>query len=364
MQAVVETRGWLDRVVIDDDRLRADGWAVSIGAGPVDGFTVASGGRALRIGALEMGLPSGDVQAAHPGIDGVAQCRFRFDCVLDRDARAVVGERLLEVRPIVGGHVGRLMCSVPAPSLPVPPAEFVGPIGGGSVTALAFHFLPLFVDLGGLSRTARVLDAGCGPGRMAYGLAYYLDARGSYEGFDIVPEWIEWAQREIGGRRSNFRFDWAGIHNLMYNPRGTVEAAEFEFPQANDSIDFAFLTSVFTHMRWREVSHYLAELHRVLQTGGRCFCTWFLLNAESRSLVEAKRSSRDMRFPLDHDCFTANAEVPEEAIGFPEPALAGLIEEHGFRLVSRSYGNWCGRTLITSPTDLLTYQDVLVLQKV
>lgn len=48
------------------------------------------------------------------------------------------------------------------------------------------QFLQYFIELGGLKPSDRVLDVGCGIGRLAIPLTQYLDARGGYAGLDIV----------------------------------------------------------------------------------------------------------------------------------------------------------------------------------
>ncbi len=82
-----------------------------------------------------------------------------------------------------------------------------------------------FRDLGGLKRNDRVLDVGCGIGRMAGPLTAYLSRKGSYEGFDIVPHGIEWCTANITRRFPRFRFQLADIRNKWYNANGRTGAA-------------------------------------------------------------------------------------------------------------------------------------------
>src|SRR5688572_22585232 len=103
------------------------------------------------------------------------------------------------------------------------------------------------IQFGGLQPHHRVLDVGCGVGRMAVGLTDYLTPPGSYDGFDTVPEGIEWCQRQITPRFPHFRFRHADVYNEHYNARGRFTASEYKFPYADDSFDFVFLASVFTH---------------------------------------------------------------------------------------------------------------------
>lgn len=235
------------------------------------------------------------------------------------------------------------------------PPRWLNPIGDGNFESTGAEFLDYFIRLGGLEPSHNVLDVGCGIGRMARPLTKYLTT-GSYEGFDIVPLGIEWCQKNITPRYPNFRFTLADIRNREYNPHGLVPATEYRFPYDGGHFDFAFLTSVFTHMRPPEVSRYLAELSRVVVPGGRCLATFFIVNPQSRELMKAGRSSLDLSHALP-SCWTTNPQVPETAIGYDEHEVARLISENSFALQSLSYGKWCGGA------EYLSYQDVAVFAK-
>src|SRR5689334_17165570 len=70
------------------------------------------------------------------------------------------------------------------------------------------EFLSFFRDYANLQRNHRVLDVGCGCGRMAIPLLSYLD-RGSYEGLDVDPKSIEWAAQRITSGHPHFHFQLA-----------------------------------------------------------------------------------------------------------------------------------------------------------
>src|SRR5689334_5794395 len=238
----------------------------------------------------------------------------------------------------------------------VPPKllEFVG---GGDFAAIGNEYLDYFRTLGHLSPDDRVLDVGCGIGRMAIPLTRFLSAKGSYEGFDIVPHGIEWCRRRITPRFANFNFRCVSVRNDDYNPRGESAASSFRFPYQDRSFDFVFLTSVFTHMIPADAEHYVAEIARVLRPGGRVFGTWFLLNDESRRLIAEGRSSLAFSHAIDGG-MTVDADILGQAVAIEESRVRSWHARGSLAIEQPiHYGRWCGRT------QFLTYQDVCVARK-
>ena len=84
----------------------------------------------------------------------------------------------------------------------------------------------------GLTSSSRVLDIGCGYGRLAAAMPDYLDANGSYDGLDIVPDAIRWCEANITSPLGNIRFKLANVFNKEYSQNGTVNAAEYRLPFA------------------------------------------------------------------------------------------------------------------------------------
>ena len=69
---------------------------------------------------------------------------------------------------------------------------------------LGKEFFRFFLDIGKLKPGEKVLDVGCGLGRMAMPLTGYLKDGGSYEGFDIVAEGINWCKENISNKYPAF----------------------------------------------------------------------------------------------------------------------------------------------------------------
>lgn len=227
-------------------------------------------------------------------------------------------------------------------------------VGGMDYRKTGLEFKDLFVRYGGLKPEHRVLDVGCGIGRMAAPLTEYLTGGGEYHGFDIVEMGITWCQTNITSRYPNFHFLHSDIKNRYYNPDGVHEASSYRFPYADDIFDFVFLTSVFTHMFPRDMENYAREISRVLRKNGTAFITIFLLNDESKALIEKMRSTQNFVVPLE-GCVTADPTNPEGALAFEQDYALQLFDR--LRLSVREpihYGSWCGRK------DFLSYQDIVI----
>ena len=237
----------------------------------------------------------------------------------------------------------------------IPPKRmiFVGP---GDFQNIGNHFFQIFVNHGGLKKTDKVLDVGCGIGRMAIPLTRYLDESATYEGFDIVPEGIGWCRKNITPRFKNFQFVKADIYNKNYNPGGRLRATEFRFPYDDKQFDFVFLTSVFTHMIPEEIEHYFSEISRVLKQNGTCLITFFLENPESRTYLAAGESALDFQYQFP-GFLSNNIEVPEAAVCYPENYITGLYQKNHLAIASRHYGAWCGRK------PALSHHDIIIAKK-
>jgi SAM-dependent methyltransferase len=260
----------------------------------------------------------------------------------------------------LGGAFRRLAGRAPASQHPAPPeAKYRPPaLPGAQSPDVGESYMRWFVELGGLSPDEAVLEPGCGRGRMAKPLSRYLSSTGSYDGFDVVPKAIEWCQKNIAAEHPNFNFRHVDVLNRAYNPEGRLNPEEFEFPYAAEAFDFAFLTSVFTHMLPPEVRHYLSEIRRVLRPGGRCLMTFFLLNEESLDSVQAGRATR--RFAYEGDGYRYDVlERPEAAVAHREEDLLGHLEQAGFELhVPILYGYWTGRQVRDPGQDIVVVKAV------
>lgn len=233
---------------------------------------------------------------------------------------------------------------------------YEGPSSYAEFHANGLEFLELYKSICSLQPDERMLDIGSGLGRKTLPLTGYFDARARYDGMDVSAQGVDWCTRTITPRFPNFRFQRIDVFNLLYNPQGVVQPADYRFPFPDAHFSFVMLGSVFTHMFPADVRRYLLEIGRVLEPGGRAFISFFLSNEESRHLVEAGNST--LAFGPMHDGWsTVNPSLPESAIALDEPMIRHFLGEAGLAIERLDRGSWCGRSAY------LSYQDLVLARK-
>ncbi len=227
-----------------------------------------------------------------------------------------------------------------------PPRRLTGYVGNTDFRATGEELRGYFESLAGLRPDDRVLDIGCGIGRMARILVPVLRPPGSYDGFDVVLEGIEWCRGHYAGTPAPFGFHHADLSNALYNPQGRKAPESYRFPFADASFDLAVATSLFTHVLPATAERYLAEAARVLVPGGRLFTTWLLLDCSGPP-------EGFVRIGPQLPGAVANPAVPEAAVPYEELWLRERLVAHGLELDHIDPGSWSGR-------DALHHQDLAV----
>ena len=196
-------------------------------------------------------------------------------------------------------------------------------------------FLNEFKRLGLFREGHRILDVGCGCGRVARALATDTDLRKlkvSYVGVDIDQKAIRWCCDHLTSKNSRFKFYHVDLHNRSDNPGGQHQAMPYHFPYGNRSFDLIIVTSVFTHLLEKELENYLQETHRLLATEGSVYASFFTYRSRRDAVKGVDR--HPVSFPCYHGHFAVHSDnYPEKAVAYEESFLLDLVQKTGFRLV-------------------------------
>jgi cyclopropane fatty-acyl-phospholipid synthase-like methyltransferase len=194
----------------------------------------------------------------------------------------------------------------------------------------------------GLNPDSRVLDIGCGCGRLARYVAPYLTS-GNYTGIDVERSLIDWCNNHIADDGSHF------IHidmlNRRYNPTGNPL---LRLPIEDSSMDVIVAMSVFTHLLKDDMAWYFGEISRVLQKDGRALVTVYIADLEHAS---------SLHFPFgDEHCRFRHEASPETAVAFSKKHLEKTVREHGLKIHALCPGMW-------ATAEGLSYQDILIIER-
>lgn len=323
--------------------LRVGGWLATLGGGELEGFDVSLGTRTLNVHEWHV----------RPATRAAGLGRSRFRLVIS-ECPGTEASALISVTPHITGRNTAPWFGALERRLPLPPKRAREAVAVDFLPK-AFRSLNLLVGPGRLRRDGRVLDVGCGVGRITYALSHYLSAGGRYEGFDAAPDWIDWNRKTISARYPNFRFRFVDVRNGVYNLRSHANAVDLRFPYEDGTFDTALVESVFQHNRVPVVRHYLSEIGRVLRAGGRCVVTSFLLRRGMRA-ADQRAGRHNFIHPIG-GAWSASAKVPEIGIAFDAVRFEGWVGEAGLELVEFHRGDW------HREGPGIAYQDVIVLEK-
>ena len=115
----------------------------------------------------------------------------------------------------------------------------------------------------GLKPKNKVVDVGCGAGRLTRQLAGYPKLE--YLGLDVVPELLDYNRRKAA--RADFRLELVAGNTI---------------PAPDGWANFITYFSVFTHLLHEESYAYLEQSYRVLAPGGRVVFSFFEFAVENQ----------------------------------------------------------------------------------
>ena len=231
-----------------------------------------------------------------------------------------------------------------APPQVMPPLAMMKTIGSPT----AQHYMNTLVEYAGelvwkcgINHDSNILDIGCGCGRVASGLAYYVNT-GNYLGMDVWDEGIQWCTANITNVKPNFLFQTVHATNNYYyeDDRGTANSFDLSFIPKN-FFDCVLALSVFTHLRLADSEQYFKLVADSLNPGGLAYLTFFVMDEHVKRYVEETGEHRalapagdGMWYAYQHQYFFS---------GYEEWLLLKLFHDNGLEIVERSPGSWANK---------------------
>jgi len=229
-------------------------------------------------------------------------------------------------------------------------------IGSGDFIKQGQLQLHLLKEHASLQANHDVLDIGSGMGRTAAALTTFFSQQGSYNGFDIMKNAVQWCNKRIGHDFPNFHFTHIPLGNDLYN--STKTAGEmFRFPYDDNSFNVSFLFSVFSHMLPAEVENYLSEIHRTLKPNGKCLATFFIYEHDNDFLHKLPEDR--FRFPVNKGNYRLmNEKVKSANVAYQHNFLQRMILSAGLKTEKIIDGYWKDEKKQNND-----FQDIVVLEK-
>jgi SAM-dependent methyltransferase len=167
---------------------------------------------------------------------------------------------------------------------------------------------------------SRVLDIGCGLGRLPIGIIRIVGETG-YTGIDVDGISIDWCKKNIGRYHPSFKFHHLSVYNERYNKKGTKIDRDFRFDFADSSMDIIYLFSVFSHTTEEDMRIYLREFKRILHDDGFIFFTTFV-----------EENVADITFNPGN--YSIKCSGPLHIVRYNKDYIFSIIRESGFKVVN------------------------------
>lgn len=181
---------------------------------------------------------------------------------------------------------------------------------------------------------ADIVELGCGCGRIARPLkepSWDPWFQGTYIGVDIDQEMIEYCRSNFPDGR--FQFIISPHKSTVYSPGkaydGPVARSSNFFIAEEQSKDFVYSLSLYSHLLETEAIEYVEKSYRLLRPEGIMYMTFFCI----------EHVELGGRWSFRHRCgnaFIESAQFPEAAVAYHEAFMVDLAKNCGFREVAVS----------------------------
>jgi SAM-dependent methyltransferase len=217
------------------------------------------------------------------------------------------------------------------------------------------------------NESLKIIDFGCGHGKLAPVSVFFTHPEGEYLGIDIQEGYINYCRRKYA-QLPRVRFHVSKDCNPFYPKQQQSTAAESksygnDWNVPPDSIDVVMALSVFTHLQEADALGYINKIHTIIKPNALAILTCHLVEEPRKQpgfifsynpfLVSLFKFTTPL--PTSYDWFTCNPALPESGIAMNMAGLNSLIQEK-FKI------EFIVRGSTTGGSDPFP-QDVVVLRK-
>jgi len=252
-------------------------------------------------------------------------------------------------------EVSTVVRNLPEESLPS--LEYINNIGCSDAQHFKNSSINQFNELVRRFKVAddwKILDIGCGCGRMAFPFSEYLGQTGKYIGFDVWSDGIEWCNQNI---RNDFLFKY--IHaadNYYYEEKRNSEKNKFSLDFIeNQTLDLIFAISVFTHLTKSDTQVYLKEISNVLKPGKFAYLTCFII--DDYFFEYQSRTGRFTEVVAEEPGCYYGYKKQDFFAGFTLDNIKNWVSAVGLELVFHELGTWAEKP------GSKGFQDLLIIRK-
>lgn len=164
---------------------------------------------------------------------------------------------------------------------------------------------------------ARVLDFGCGCGRVARQMLLQSeDVPHRYLGLDLYEPSVAWTRANLV--RDGFEFRHLNIWNAGFNPKGVEHHVDFG---TDETFTLVNAHSVFTHIIEDNLRFYFDQCARRLAPNGILRTTWFFFDKINFPMMQTFQNA-----------LYINTNDPTNAVIYDVDMVRGLFAEHGLSI--------------------------------
>jgi SAM-dependent methyltransferase len=236
--------------------------------------------------------------------------------------------------------------------------SWVGGSDPETIGDASYRTLKKYIEL---NDNSKLLDFGCGIGRVALSVIKHTPNISCIIGLDIVPQFVDFCRENISTAFPQARFQRVKGRNDHYDKyiaAAPVKSVHEDEALSTLSASFtgAYAFSVFTHVDIGDFGSLLQSLLDYLKPGGELLFTAFLLTPFSRNAIDAKTASiafGDCGYESNGRIFIGNRRDRLAFVAYDLSSVEQVAYEAGLTITHVDYGSWTGASFSSSLQDVI-----------